>query len=78
MRFSRLKIFTTSIVLFFGCQTSLIAADNTTDQKADRQPAAQSTAKAPGAAIPPQPAWHGYYPHRPYYSQLEICIKCIA
>lgn len=67
MRFSRLKIFTTSIVLFFGCQTSVIAADNTTDQKAGQQPAAQSTAKAPSAAVPPQPAWQGYYPHRPYY-----------
>ena len=67
MKFSILKIMTASVVLFFGCQTSLMAEDNTTSQKADEQPAAQSTAKAPTATIPPQPVWRGYYPHRPYY-----------
>ena len=94
MRFSTLKIITASVVLFFGCQTSLMAEVNATGQKADEQPAAQSTgnapdaqntgnapdaqstgnapaaqstAKAPAATIPPQPAWRGYYPHRPYY-----------
>jgi hypothetical protein len=68
MKFSRLKIVTASIVLFFGCQTNLIAADNTSGQKADQQPAAQSTAKAPPVATtPPQAAWRGYYPHRPYH-----------
>ena len=44
-----------------------MAEVNATSQKADEQPAAQSTAKAPAATIPPQPAWRGYYPHRPYY-----------
>ena len=65
MKFSILKIITASVVLFFGCQTSLMAEDNTTSQKADEQPAAQSAAKAPAATIPPQPALRGYYPHRP-------------
>ncbi len=85
MRFSILKIITASVVLFFGCQASLMAEVNATSQKADEQPeaqstakapaaqstakapATQSTAKAPAATIPPQPAWRGYYPHRPYY-----------
>ncbi len=44
-----------------------MAEVNATSQKADEQPAAQSTAKAPAATIPPRPAWRGYYPHRPYY-----------
>ena len=66
MRFSRLKIVTASIVLLFGSQTSLIAADNTTGQKAGQQPAAQSTGKAPTVAAPRQ-AWSGYYPQRPYH-----------
>jgi len=67
MRFSILKIISASVVLFFGCQTSLMAEDNATSQKANEQPAVQSTAKAPAATIPPQPAMRGYYPHRPYY-----------
>jgi hypothetical protein len=76
MRFSILEIITASVVLFFGCQASLMAEVNATSQKADEQPAAQSTGKAPtaqstgkapAATIPPQPAWRGYYPHRPYY-----------
>ena len=67
MRFSIHKIIAVSVVLFFGCQTSLMAEVNATSQTADEQPAAQSTAKAPTATIPPQPAWRGYYPHRPYY-----------
>ena len=67
MKFSILKIMTASVVLFFGCQTSLMAQDNPTSQKADEQPAAQGRATAPAATIPPQPAWRGYYPHRPYH-----------
>ena len=66
MRFSILKIISASVVLFLGCQTSLMAEVNATGQTADEQPAAQSTARAPAATIPPQPAWRGYYPHRPY------------
>jgi hypothetical protein len=50
---------TASVVLLFGCQTSLMAEDNATSQKADEQPAAQSTAKAPTATILPRPAWRG-------------------
>ena len=53
MRFSILKIISASVVLFFGCQASLMAEDNATSQKADEQPAAQSTATAPAATVPP-------------------------
>ena len=67
MRFSKFKIVTASVILFFGCQSSLMAEDNAPGQQADKQPAAQSTARAPAATIPPRPAWRGYYPHRPYY-----------
>jgi hypothetical protein len=76
MKFSIFKILTASAILFFGCQTGLMAEDNASSQKADEQPAAQntakapaaqSTAKAPTATIPQRPAMRGYYPHRPYY-----------
>ena len=67
MRHSIFKTMTASVVLFFGCQASLMAEDGNTRQTAAGQPAAQSTATAPAATIPPQPAWRGYYPQRPYY-----------
>jgi hypothetical protein len=67
MKVSILKILTASVILFFGCQTSLMAEDKATGQKAGEQPAAQGTAKAPAATVPPQQALRGYYPHRPYY-----------
>jgi hypothetical protein len=44
-----------------------MAEDKATGQKAEEQPAAQSTARAPAATTPPQTAWGGYYPQRPYY-----------
>jgi hypothetical protein len=67
MRFPILKIMIASVIMFFSCQTILMAEDKTTSQQAGKQPAAQSTARAPVATIPPRPAWRGYYPHRPYY-----------
>jgi hypothetical protein len=67
MRSSIHKIMTASVILFFGWQTSLMAEDSATSAKAASQSTAQSTARAPAATIPPQPAWRGYYPHRPYY-----------
>ena len=67
MRFLILKTMTASVVLFFGCQTSLMAENGATGQTAnEQQPAAQSTARTPTATIPPQPAWRGYHPYRPY------------
>jgi len=67
MRFSIPNIITTSVILFFGCQTSLMAEVSATSQNAGEQPAAQSTARAPAATVPPRPAWRGYHPQRPYY-----------